>query len=223
MTSSRAGMLVALGVAAASTFCFVFYVRSAARPRPAACEPTDQERERPAGAAAPVRLAAQTSATGERLETDPRSPAYQPARLARVVGFQAVFDSEPRDPAWAGPVEAELSPLLATSLKQIVPDVTSAALDCRTTLCRISWTLAGQPTKQSERRLAEAIRQIFPGSGRVVGSNSRIVLWQNREVPDIRDLAVFLPAARKRIQTMTDFLRSADGDSFLAKFGSSRP
>jgi hypothetical protein len=223
VATSRASLLAAVGIASASTFAFVFYTRSASRLPPAACRPAGDPEE--AKLTSPEilrrRLGFRTAITKEKVEIDPSAPSYNPEKLARMVGFQAVFAAEPRNKPWADRVEAELGSLLGDSLQAVVPEVTSARLECRTTLCRVGWTLAPESSKAARRRVEEVVRQVFPGSGQVLGNNGRLVLWQDRRVlADIRDLEAFLPAAKKRIEVMTRFLRSPPGQRTLTQMTS---
>jgi hypothetical protein len=71
---------------------------------------------------------------------NPTAPDYDPVHAAAALGgTRNLFPREPRDPAWAVPVEAALTPMISDDLTRAVPGVSDVKVECRTTMCRISW------------------------------------------------------------------------------------
>src|SRR4051812_42006821 len=122
------------------------------------------------------RLLASTPGAATPVETDPRAPAYDPNRLARVANIDTIFRAEPRNDTWAAAVERALTTPLEAAVRSLVPEVQSVTLECRTTACAVGWKLPQAATPATVARLREVVRQVFPGSGRVVGSQ-RFAIW----------------------------------------------
>ncbi len=89
--------------------------------------------------------------------TDPRDPGYDPTTLAPYIGLNSLFTWEPRDAAWAGPLEKEIGPIIERDLKQVAPGLTSVRFECRTVLCRLSLT-----GERGEQAIAAGVaRQLY--------------------------------------------------------------
>jgi hypothetical protein len=73
------------------------------------------------------------------LELDPSSPNYDPRRLYREedVSPLDVVLAEPRNPAWAEPLEQELRNQLAADLAAVLPEAEISEIECRSSSCRI--------------------------------------------------------------------------------------
>jgi hypothetical protein len=86
------------------------------------------------------RLAAQRSALSglpsEGVVTDPRSPGYDATQVANKVGTAGVYELEPRNPAWAEPVERGLAKHIALD----IPGAEQVSVECHTTTCRATWS-----------------------------------------------------------------------------------
>jgi hypothetical protein len=92
--------------------------------------------------AEPTSAAQPSAATGERpyvpIERDPRAPGYDAARVygLRLDGADLLFQSEPRDQAWAGPRETGIAKFALPELQKIDPDVRMET-ECHTAVCRV--------------------------------------------------------------------------------------
>jgi hypothetical protein len=149
---------------------------------------------------------------------DACSAVSKPGKLGLVVGLEKVFKAEPRDPVWAERVEGELGPRLETALKSITPEVLSLKMECRTMVCHLTLQLTPDASPVTRNRLPQMLKQLYPGPCRPVNQHTYYVLWRHDSASNIRDLPTFLPAATKQIETMARFLRSPEGESYLARF-----
>jgi hypothetical protein len=219
VTSGKAGKLIAAGIVSAAVSLFLFREHALRRPVVAACTVPGDPAEAGMDAAALVRRRTGFSAGtgGPRLETNPAAADYDPARLGKAVGVDTLFKAEPRSEAWAARVERELGPVLESSLKSAIPELISFQFECRTTVCALRWALAPGSGGDVNLKTREAVRQLFPGLGKVIGGQTRYAVWQGKGVADVRDASVFLPAARDRIESMGRFLRSSTGQRFLTQ------
>jgi hypothetical protein len=115
---------------------------------------TEKERQRPRGEGQHAQIHAKESQPRESsvppklinssppiLETRPGTPGYDSYRLSKVLGSKTVFYQEPRDEAWAAPVETFLGMQLTKDLRTMIGSSYDLKIDCRTTICRISWTV----------------------------------------------------------------------------------
>ena len=222
MTQSRGGVILAALIASASTFGFVYYVRSGSRPPRANCESDYQVAEARLAADGVVRrppaFVADDNVKKLKLEANPTSPDYDPGKLGLVVGLEKVFKAEPRDAAWAEKVEGGLGPRLETALKSLTPEVLSLQMECRTMVCHLRLQLTPDASPVTRKRLPQMLKQLYPGPSRPVNEHTYYVLWRHDSASNVRDLPTFLPAAKKQIETMTRFLRSPEGGSYLARF-----
>jgi protein-disulfide isomerase len=72
------------------------------------------------------------------LKGPPGGPIFQPMPFLHVSPRQ-LFAVEPRDEVWAGAVEKQLGPLIDKDLHAAEPKLAQSKLECRTTMCRLSW------------------------------------------------------------------------------------
>jgi hypothetical protein len=84
------------------------------------------------------------------------------------------FAVEPRDEAWAAPIEKELGPLVEKDLRAVEPKLAGTNLECRSTICRLSW----KPGKGDSKVVAGAANFIFlvPGGTRPGGPNELFLI-----------------------------------------------
>jgi RNA polymerase sigma factor (sigma-70 family) len=84
------------------------------------------------------------------------------------------FAIEPRDEAWAAPIEKALGPIIEKDLRTVEPKVAGSALECRSTLCRLTW----RPGKGDPKLLAGAVSFMYmvPGGSRPGGPNEQYLV-----------------------------------------------
>ncbi len=97
------------------------------------------------------------------LSTDPRSPHYDPVKLARLEknAFD-LYESEPRAEEWARAVETAVRPLVDERLKE-VPGGKVVAIDCKTSSCAVTV----EAPKESEIELQYEIQAVAFGQHEV--------------------------------------------------------
>ena len=106
--------------------------REASVAGPAFCGPSSKQPGPLAG------LREQARATASTISTDPRSPRYDPFKLALLdKNPYDLHESEPRSEPWASTVEGLMKPLVEDRLKN-VPGAKVAAIDCRTSSCAVT-------------------------------------------------------------------------------------
>jgi hypothetical protein len=99
-----------------------------------------------------------------KLQLIPGQVGYQPNLLAEFVGFKELFLQEPRNEAWAGPLEVALPGILQNDTERILPGFRITSAKCRTTLCKITWDVRPDLLERSK----EIMMYIAPASGGVV-------------------------------------------------------
>jgi RNA polymerase sigma factor (sigma-70 family) len=106
------------------------------------------------------------------LKGPPGGPIFQPPGLSQLSHRQA-FAVEPRDEAWAAPIEKQLGPLITKDLRAVEPKLVDSKLECRSTLCRLTWQIG----KGDPKVVAGAVNFIYaPGDGRPDGAERYLVL-----------------------------------------------
>jgi hypothetical protein len=123
-------------------------------------EPSAQARAggRP-GASAPNFLSA-GSPPGS-VVIDPTAPDYDPVRAIKALsGNRDLHALEPRDPAWADPVEKALTPLMSGDLRRAIPQVSDVKVSCKTTTCLISW----EAPREHENMVRRIVKTFYSGA-----------------------------------------------------------
>jgi hypothetical protein len=90
----------------------------------------------------------------------PGTARYNPSALADFLGLTGLFEQEERNDSWARTVESNLPPLLLNDTARVVPGLRIAAIQCKTTMCKISWTA---PEERRERVKA-ILKFLVPGA-----------------------------------------------------------
>jgi protein-disulfide isomerase len=100
---------------------------------------------------------------GMACETNPRAAGYDPSRLLMTgaVSPRQLFGYEPREEAWAGPIEKDLGAMIDKDLRAMEPKMAGSSLDCRTSLCRLRW----KPGKGDPKLLERTVNFVYQTSG----------------------------------------------------------
>ena len=96
------------------------------------------------------------------MELRPGYPGYDPIRIGAVLSQGAIFAQEPRVAAWAERIEKVLHRDIPADLSRIVPGFELAGIECRTTICRVSWQ---PPDQAADEKIHVLLRVLFSGSG----------------------------------------------------------
>jgi hypothetical protein len=101
----------------------------------------------------------------------PGQPGYDSALLSRVMHIADIFEQEPRDPSWAGAVEKGIENILALPRPpELLPGLEITAIECKTTLCKVSWNAPAQTAERARRvlpiLLPGATMNVSPRHGR---------------------------------------------------------
>ncbi len=75
----------------------------------------------------------------DKLQLVPGLEGYDPWKFREIVSVKDIFLQEPRNVPWAEPVEHFLREDLSLIVKKRYPDVSLSQVECRTTICKISW------------------------------------------------------------------------------------
>lgn len=144
---------------------------------------------------------AETSVSGS-VELQPGRKGYDPARLAKVVPLESLFGQEPRNGAWAAPVEEALPGLVLADTDRLLPGLKIVAVSCRTTVCRIEWSGPEEVGKLAE----EVMRILLPGAVSKTRSPYHYVAfsggrWLYRNVPagNVQETLSVTRQARERM------------------------
>jgi hypothetical protein len=90
----------------------------------------------------------------------PGQPQYDPVSLVRFVPAEELFANEPRNPVWSTPVEAWIRKLDRKAIDAVLPGFEMTAVECRTTICRVSWTAP----RDIKPRVRDGLRHFIPGA-----------------------------------------------------------
>ncbi len=101
------------------------------------------------------------------IETRPGRPGYDPTRFAALLSARQMFQREPRAAHWADTMEARLRAPIERDLAAVLPGAKFDAIDCKTSVCKVSWTSAGGAA--DIRKVRDLMLALFSGSG--VGSD----------------------------------------------------
>ena len=96
------------------------------------------------------------------IPTNPSDPGYEPQKLMGQLSMRQLYAHEPRDSAWATPIEKALGPIIDRDLRSIEPGLASTTLECRSKLCRLRWN----PGKGNDLAIAIGARTLYPSFGR---------------------------------------------------------
>jgi hypothetical protein len=116
-----------------------------------------------AGAAPAARAPGPRLAPGvERpaVELVPGRPGYDPAQLTKFVTLENLFSQEPRNEAWAAPVEQALPGIALRDVERLLPGLRIVGVTCKTTTCRFEWAAPAE----TEKRAPDVMRFLFPGA-----------------------------------------------------------
>lgn len=107
------------------------------------------------------------------IATDPSEVDYDPVKAAAMVGGNRnLFPREPRDPAWAGAVENALLPMIQDDLSRLVPGVSNAKMECRSTMCKISW----DGPREVEVKARKVLSILFGGASESFPSDNDMLI-----------------------------------------------
>jgi RNA polymerase sigma factor (sigma-70 family) len=133
----------------------------------------------------------------QTIEANPRAPGYQPQLLMMYMSAKQLYANEPRDDAWAGAVEKEMSPLVSRDLRGIDPKLAGAELQCRTTMCRLSW----RASRGNEAAVAAAARYLYAGAGAIGQPDAIYLPLRNPARPGPLPVAEAVAALKARRNT----------------------
>jgi hypothetical protein len=129
----------------------------------------------PTAAASPPRFVAERG--GRALQTDPRSPDYDPVALVMAgVALDEVFRAEPRAPGWATTVEQTYSRRLTADLAVMLPEAQLKSLECRTAVCQAEIEVPAEQRQPLLGALSLFAHGDLHGTGRSTTSNGRVVM-----------------------------------------------
>jgi hypothetical protein len=113
-----------------------------------------------------------------KFRIDPTSPDYDPVRASLPAGgLHKLFALEPRDPTWAPAVESALAPLMTGDLKRATPGVTGLSVECRATMCLVSWH--GPPDQENAAK--QVLSTVFSGAIEKHGRNNILIAYAGGE------------------------------------------
>jgi hypothetical protein len=152
----------------------------------------------------------------QALETTPGQPGYDPIKLMGVMPAVEIFRQEPRAVPWAPTLEAGLRSRLERELTSLVPGTVLESVECKTTMCKVSW----QPSQPSDnQKLREFLEVLYMGSGAGSGSKaSEMILvyaggtMSGTDASDANNVIAALPAIRKRRLTQLQNILQARGE-----------
>jgi hypothetical protein len=175
----------------------------------------------------PVRLAlspAQGSIPG--LSLDATAPDYDARKLIKLTSdVKAVYESEPRNPAWADAVEGRIGPALEQAMRGIVPTVGELKMECRSTMCKIQWHLSGDSgdAEGTDAKTRFVALQLFPGMYGYM-ENGHIIRWDDLSWQgDIRDTEGFIGQAQMQLGRSAARLRNRDLSWLVSKNAARKP
>jgi hypothetical protein len=119
------------------------------------------------------------------VQLDPRAANYDALALGPLVtgGLRNVFDGEPRDEAWAAPVEKGLGAALSKDAGGI-PGVSGIEVECRTTMCRVTWSAPAE----SQLKIQDLVRVLYGGAGFATRSGEVTIAYAGGDSPRYHDL-----------------------------------
>jgi hypothetical protein len=142
----------------------------------------------------------------------PGRPGYDPARFTDFVPLQSVFAQEPRNPAWADPVERALPEIVLRDVER------SAGVEDRGGRLQDDLLPARvDHSPELEKRAVEVMRFLMPGSRRLDPApvSLRRPLggqWVFKDLP-LGDVARTLEVAAKARQSVIDQARTQGAPS----------
>jgi hypothetical protein len=101
------------------------------------------------------------SSSSPAVQTVPGQPGYDPTRFLSVMPAGDIYAQEPRNEPWAAKVESWLADRARRDLARAVPELEELEVECRTTMCRYTWTAPGFRS----RAIRDMIGALLIGSG----------------------------------------------------------
>lgn len=137
------------------------------------------------------------------IQTNPRSPGYDPVRLGVVLDLSVreLFEREPRVATWADRIEADERAQME-SLRDVFPSIRVEEVECRTASCRT--VVSVSPDEMTD--MVEYV-QMFVPVGEVVsfdvldagdGTDRAHVAWFGSFGPQYRDVAALRSEHQRR-------------------------
>jgi hypothetical protein len=108
--------------------------------------------------------------------------------------MKSAFMNEPRDEAWAAPIESAFVPLLREDLAEFLPGATEIALECRTTMCSVRWRFHEGHERSATKISHEVLGNIYGGWARGLASNTEHIIY----FKDARDTSELIAKTRRR-------------------------
>jgi hypothetical protein len=116
-------------------------------------------------AAVPKLLTNVGGGAGGGVELDPRAPGYDPTAFSEVTPLREIFAKEPRNEAWAGPLEGYLSGKIEKELGQAFAGLRLKNVECRTGLCKIAFE-PGEGQAVNRMKLQQMLQLLYsPAAG----------------------------------------------------------
>jgi RNA polymerase sigma factor (sigma-70 family) len=136
----------------------------------------------------------------------PGGVLFMPSMPLMHLTARQLFAVEPRDDAFAGALEKQLGPLIEKDLRAVEPKLVASKLDCRTTMCRLSW----QAGKGDPKVLGGTVGFLYgqPGGGRAEPNERYLMLRSSGPGQDTPTAEAIVAKVKSRRSTLLYNLRT---------------
>jgi hypothetical protein len=152
-----------------------------------------------------------TPASTLGLQTDPRAPDYDAARLVKVTGksVASIFAAEPRDPVWAPAMEQRQREIARKDIEAVGLTGKIRNVECKTQVCKVILEAPDQTALTQTRRLFEiANLATMSTAGRSEGppglSEARYIMFDTRWRDLEANQEMYKTMRQRKLQQLTE-------------------